>query len=173
MAKLARFRTGPHPHRDGNTRTGDSDGDRRVMGFDVLAAHAQDMAAACRANSGIASSSMWVNPSQLRTPCRRSCRETGVRALRRCILARGVLCGTCLTSEVPRTLGEAAPAAPRYPHFESPQFKQVVHPSIITTAAVLHLAHSCAPSGKCDLEKASVCLARASKSARFSCTSLR
>src|SRR6266700_6442934 len=67
----------------------------------------------------------------------------------------------------------ASEAEPGYPHFESPQFKQVVHPSIITTAAVLHLAHSCAPSGKCDLEKASVCLARASNSARFSCTSLR
>ena len=35
-----------------------------------------------------------------------------------------------------------------YPHFESPQFRHVMHPSIITTAAVLHFAHSCAPSGK-------------------------
>jgi hypothetical protein len=33
-------------------------------------------------------------------------------------------------------------------HFESPQFKHVIHPSISTTAAVLHFAHSCAPSGK-------------------------
>ncbi len=60
-----------------------------------------------------------------------------------------------------------------HPHFESPQFRQVLQPSIMTTAAVLHFAHSCAPSGKCDLEKASVCLVRASNSARFSSTSLR
>src|ERR1700722_10668137 len=60
-----------------------------------------------------------------------------------------------------------------YPHFESPQFKQVLQPSIMTTAAVLHFAHSCAPSGKCDFENASVCLVRASNSARFSCTNLR
>jgi len=33
------------------------------------------------------------------------------------------------------------------PHFESPQLRQVLHPSIITTAAVLHLLQSCAPSG--------------------------
>ncbi len=33
------------------------------------------------------------------------------------------------------------------PHFESPQDRQVLHPSIMTTAAVLHLVHSCAPSG--------------------------
>src|ERR1700692_3259129 len=60
-----------------------------------------------------------------------------------------------------------------YPHLESPQFKHVLQPSIITTAAVLHFAHSCAPSGKCDFEKASVCLVRASNSARFSCTIVR
>ena len=36
------------------------------------------------------------------------------------------------------------------PHFESPQFRQVMQPSIMTTAAVLHFAHNCAPSGKCD-----------------------
>ena len=36
----------------------------------------------------------------------------------------------------------------RHPHFESPQFKHVMQPSISTTAAVLHLPHSCAPSGK-------------------------
>jgi hypothetical protein len=59
------------------------------------------------------------------------------------------------------------------PHFESPQFKQVMQPSIMITAAVLHLAQSCAPSGKCVFAKASVCLARASYSARFSSTSLR
>jgi hypothetical protein len=29
-----------------------------------------------------------------------------------------------------------------HPHFESPQFRQVMQPSIITTAAVLHLAQS-------------------------------
>jgi hypothetical protein len=55
-----------------------------------------------------------------------------------------------------------------HPHFDSPQFRQVLHPSIITTAAVLHLLHSCAPSGKCDFENASVCFCRASNSARFS-----
>jgi hypothetical protein len=42
------------------------------------------------------------------------------------------------------------------PHFESPQFRQVMQPSIITTAAVLQRPHSCAPSGKCGLAKASV-----------------
>ena len=34
-----------------------------------------------------------------------------------------------------------------YPHFESPQARQVRQPSIITTAAVLHLVQSCAPWG--------------------------
>ncbi len=29
-----------------------------------------------------------------------------------------------------------------HPHFDSPQFRQVMQPSIITTAAVLHLVHS-------------------------------
>jgi hypothetical protein len=33
------------------------------------------------------------------------------------------------------------------PHFESAQDRQVMQPSISTTAAVLHLAQSCAPSG--------------------------
>lgn len=42
-----------------------------------------------------------------------------------------------------------------HPHFESPQFRQVMQPSIMTTAAVLHLLHSCAPSGKCEVAKAS------------------
>ena len=35
----------------------------------------------------------------------------------------------------------------RHPHFESPQFRQVMQPSIITTAAVLHLVQSWAPCG--------------------------
>ena len=35
----------------------------------------------------------------------------------------------------------------RHPHFESPQERQVMQPSIMTTAAVLHFAQSCAPSG--------------------------
>jgi hypothetical protein len=30
----------------------------------------------------------------------------------------------------------------RHPHFDSPQFRQVMQLSIITTAAVLHLLHS-------------------------------
>ena len=34
-----------------------------------------------------------------------------------------------------------------HPHFESPQERQVMQPSIMTTAAVLHFEHSCAPSG--------------------------
>jgi hypothetical protein len=34
-----------------------------------------------------------------------------------------------------------------YPHFESPQLRHVMQPSIITTAAVLHLLQSCAPCG--------------------------
>ncbi len=33
------------------------------------------------------------------------------------------------------------------PHFESPQFRQVMQPSIMTTAAVLHLVQSWAPCG--------------------------
>src|SRR3569833_1787309 len=57
------------------------------------------------------------------------------------------------------------------PHLLSPQFRQVMQPSIITTAAVLHLGHSCAPSGKWLFENASVSLLRASNSARFSSTS--
>src|SRR3546814_11699548 len=35
-----------------------------------------------------------------------------------------------------------------YPHFEYPQFKQVAHPSMITTALVLHLWHMLADGGK-------------------------
>ena len=35
----------------------------------------------------------------------------------------------------------------RQPHLESPQDRQVIQPSIITTATVLHLLHNCAPSG--------------------------
>ena len=35
-----------------------------------------------------------------------------------------------------------------YPHFEYPQFKHVWHPSISTSAWVLHLAQSVAPGGK-------------------------
>src|SRR6185312_9417703 len=35
-----------------------------------------------------------------------------------------------------------------HPHFEYPQFKQVWHPSISTSAWVLHLWHSVAPGGK-------------------------
>jgi len=33
------------------------------------------------------------------------------------------------------------------PHFESPQLRHVMQPSIMTTAAVLHLLQSCAPCG--------------------------
>src|ERR1700683_3311122 len=54
------------------------------------------------------------------------------------------------------------------PHFDSPQFRQVMQLSIMTTAAVLHLPHNCAPSGKCDFENASCWLLRASNSARLS-----
>jgi hypothetical protein len=35
-----------------------------------------------------------------------------------------------------------------HPHFEYPQFKQVWHPSISTSAWVLHFAHIVAPGGK-------------------------
>ena len=38
-------------------------------------------------------------------------------------------------------------AVPAQPHFESPQFRQVMQPSIMTTAAVLHFRQSWAPSG--------------------------
>jgi glutamine amidotransferase-like uncharacterized protein len=34
------------------------------------------------------------------------------------------------------------PGAAHQPHLDSPQFRQVIQPSIITTAAVLHLLHS-------------------------------
>ena len=45
-------------------------------------------------------------------------------------------------------LNEASDRLKRFqPHLESPQDRQVLHPSIIITAAVLHLAQSCAPSG--------------------------
>src|SRR3546814_2963228 len=37
---------------------------------------------------------------------------------------------------------------PPHPHFEYPQFKQVAHPSMITTALVLHLWHMLADGGK-------------------------
>src|SRR5690606_4831902 len=37
---------------------------------------------------------------------------------------------------------------PPHPHFEYPQFKQVAHPSMITTALVLHLWHMDADGGK-------------------------
>jgi hypothetical protein len=57
------------------------------------------------------------------------------------------------------------------PHFESPQLRQVMQPSIMTTAAVLQRPQSCAPSGKCGLAKASVWRVRASNCARFSSTS--
>jgi len=53
------------------------------------------------------------------------------------------------------------------PHFESPQFRHVMQPSIMTTAAVLQRPHSCAPSGKFALAKASACRVRASNSAPF------
>src|SRR3546814_12217559 len=39
-------------------------------------------------------------------------------------------------------------ALPIYPHFEYPQFKRVAHPSMITTALVLHLWHMLADGGK-------------------------
>jgi len=57
------------------------------------------------------------------------------------------------------------------PHFESPQLRHVMQPSIMTTATVLQRPHSCAPSGKCGLAKASACRVRAWNSARFSSTS--
>jgi hypothetical protein len=43
--------------------------------------------------------------------------------------------------------GKSRPGATGQPHFESPQLRQVMQPSIITTAAVLHFEHSCAPCG--------------------------
>jgi hypothetical protein len=46
------------------------------------------------------------------------------------------------------TKGNPTSSTGRYPHLESPQLRQVMQPSIITTAAVEHLAQSCAPSGK-------------------------
>ena len=36
------------------------------------------------------------------------------------------------------------------PHFESPQFRHVIHPSILINALVEHLPHSCALAGKSD-----------------------
>jgi hypothetical protein len=57
-----------------------------------------------------------------------------------------------------------------HPHLLSPQERHVRHPSIITTAAVLHFRHSCAPAGKplsVSWANASFCLVWASYSARF------
>ena len=53
------------------------------------------------------------------------------------------------------------------PHFESAQDRQVMHPSIMITAAVLHLLQSCAPSGYSPSANASCCLRASSYSARF------
>jgi hypothetical protein len=44
-------------------------------------------------------------------------------------------------------VGNPARHAGDQPHFESPQFRQVMQPSIMTTAAVLHFEQSCAPCG--------------------------
>src|SRR3546814_5013456 len=44
--------------------------------------------------------------------------------------------------------GRAPGELTNYPHFEYPQFKQVAHPSMITTALVLHLWHMLADGGK-------------------------
>ncbi len=46
-----------------------------------------------------------------------------------------------LLDEAVRRLGRAQP------HLESPQERQVIHPSIIISATVLHFVQSCAPSG--------------------------
>jgi hypothetical protein len=46
----------------------------------------------------------------------------------------------------PKRVGNRHPSF-RHPHFESPQLRHVMQPSIITTAAVLHLVQSCAPWG--------------------------
>ena len=37
--------------------------------------------------------------------------------------------------------------SPTQPHFESPQLRQVMQPSIMIMALVMHLLHSCAPAG--------------------------
>src|SRR3546814_21103460 len=44
--------------------------------------------------------------------------------------------------------GRAPGELTNYPHFEYPQFKQVAHPSMITTAFVLHLGNMLADGGK-------------------------
>src|SRR3546814_14941046 len=44
--------------------------------------------------------------------------------------------------------GRAPGELTNYPHFEYPQFKQVAHPSMITTALVLHLWHMLEDGGK-------------------------
>ena len=72
----------------------------------------------------------------------------------------------------PQRVWQAKGKGPRaQPHFESPQLRHVMQPSIMTTATVLQRPHSCAPSGKCGLAKASACRVRAWNSARFSSTS--
>jgi hypothetical protein len=43
-------------------------------------------------------------------------------------------------------------------HFESPQFRHVIHPSIMTTAVMLHFPHNCAPGGNSFFANASCCL---------------
>ncbi len=47
----------------------------------------------------------------------------------------------------PKRVGKAHGGAPAQPHFESPQFRHVMQPSIMTTAAVLHFVQSWAPCG--------------------------
>ena len=53
--------------------------------------------------------------------------------------------GDSVAGTGPRATGRLA--VPAQPHFESPQLRHVMQPSIMTTAAVLHLRHSWAPSG--------------------------
>ena len=57
-----------------------------------------------------------------------------------------------------------------HPHFESPQLRQVMQPSIFTTAFIEHLPHSCAVAGNADASppSQSLCVtARDSASRRF------
>ncbi len=63
--------------------------------------------------------------------------------------APGIGPGTArVDGSLARPCGRGLDSATRpQPHFESPQFRQVMQPSIMITAAVLHFAHSCAPSG--------------------------
>src|SRR3970040_1477629 len=67
----------------------------------------------------------------------------------------------------------SARVSDHHPHFESPQLRQVMHPSSLMTALVEHLTHSCASEGKSHASSLADPIAPAAffSSARFSAIS--